>query len=139
MSDKNKLFLEMCEIISDYSEESYCAGWLDGVEFTALTWLDEWEAGKYDEKGRFGISTRMPVAKLERLREIAVAHDMWPVWDDKANSPWYANGGCGPMPCSLAHARKQRDDYRAYWDKVILEGKWGFRKNAGDARTSELP
>lgn len=116
MSDRNKLFEEMCEIISDYSEESYCAGWLDGVEFTVITWLDDLQAGKYDEKGRFGLATRMPLAGLERLREIALEHDMWPVWTDGEGAPGIR---------TLAMARKMRDDYRAKWDRMVLDGKWG--------------
>lgn len=124
MSDRKSDFKEMCKIISDYSEDSYCAGWLDGVEFTVVTWLDELREGKYDPRGRFGVTYKMPVKQLRHLSDIAERHDMWPVWDDNGNSPYYDDNGAGPMPRTLAEARKARDDYRAFWDRMILDGKW---------------
>lgn len=122
MNEREKLFDEMCEIISDHSQDCYCAGWLDGIEFTVLTWLDELEAGRYDEFGRFGISTRIPKEKLEKLRIIALANDMWPVWGDGEGAPGIR---------TLAQARLLREDYRAKWDRMILKGKWGVSGAGG--------
>lgn len=116
------LLREMCEIISDFSEDSYCAGWLDGIEFTLFEWRNQLEKGEYDPECRFGIGSKMPENKLERLLEISAYLGLWVVWDDAAETNLWDNDGAGPVAVSLDVAAERKRAYdKSYED---LRKKW---------------
>lgn len=119
------LLREMCEIISDFSEESYCAGWLDGIEFTLLEWRNQLERDEYDPQCKFGIGSRMPENKLERLLEISAYLGMWVVWDDNAEENVWGDGEAGPIAVSLDEAAKRKAAYDKLYED--LNKKWSGR------------
>lgn len=127
MSDWDKLttaqrvkFQMLCESVSEYSEQSYCAGWLDGVEFTLLQWLIDLKSGRYKEQGRFGMLNRMSSQELLELERLSTeSGGYWPVWQD-SGSDWFEEGGAGPVPLDIQVAY---DEKKAYDDKWA---KWGF-------------
>ncbi len=68
---------QLRQLMSDLSEEYWCAGWLSGLE------KDLWERaflGKHNED--FG-NRPIDLGDLEKLRSIARNTNSWWIWDDK--------------------------------------------------------
>lgn len=65
---------ELCATMSDISEDCYCAGWMNGLEFAI------WSAMQ-DGDLRYGMG-EMDADQLERCRMLAKELDGWVIWFD---------------------------------------------------------
>ncbi len=74
MTDQQR---ELYEVMSDISEDCYCAGWMLGLEYAI------WGALQDGDRS-YGMS-EMDAAQLERCRVLAKELDGWVIWydDDK--------------------------------------------------------
>ena len=68
--------------MSDLSEEAYCAGWMQGLEYA----LWEVVVGERGEYGRLVMS----LEHRTRLRALSVACGGWIVFDDETEETWIA-------------------------------------------------
>ncbi len=70
----------LADFMSDLSEQAYCAGWMDGLEYAL------WEAlvGTRREYGRLDLSDTQRM----RLRELSEACGGWIVFDDDNEETW---------------------------------------------------
>jgi len=71
---------ELADFMSDLSEQAYCAGWMDGLEYAL------WETliGPRREYGRLNLCDTQRV----RLRELSDACGGWIVFDDDNEETW---------------------------------------------------
>ena len=70
----------LADLMSDLSEETYCASWLRDLEF--LLW--ETVIGRRDSYGRFPLTGE----EILRLEELSEAGDGWIIYDDVARETW---------------------------------------------------
>lgn len=84
LADLTKDQRELAELMSEISEEAFCAGWMKGLE------LALWDAVTRGtrEYGRMEIDND----RIDRLRDLARACDGWIVFDDDREEVWV------PMP-----------------------------------------
>jgi len=66
---------ELYDMMSEISEECYCAGWMDGNEFTL------WEAIQTGEM-RYGMGN-IDKEKLAKVAALSVLTGCWIIWKDK--------------------------------------------------------
>jgi hypothetical protein len=71
MNDKQR---ELFELMSDISEDCYCAVWMMGLEYAI------WGALQHGDR-RYGRG-EMDAEKLERCRALANELDGWVIWHD---------------------------------------------------------
>lgn len=64
-------------LIGKISEDSYCAGWHDGIEF------EVWRATKGDPRG----AIPMDEIQVEALRELSALAGGWLLWADGSDGP----------------------------------------------------
>lgn len=69
---------ELYELMSDISEECYCAGWMDGNEFRL------WRAVTDPNDDRRYGQSEIEKWQLIRLRELSELTGGWWVWEDDA-------------------------------------------------------
>ena len=74
MTDQQR---ELYELMSDISEDCYCAGWMHGLEYAI------WGALQDGDRS-YGMS-EMDAAQLERCRALAKELDGWVIWYDDDN------------------------------------------------------
>lgn len=85
LDERDLAFKLQCEIISDYSEYIYCAGWLDGIELSIWEWLMEWRSGKsVDVQSK---PSRISIEKLVILDSINTKWGIWPLFKDGYDEP----------------------------------------------------
>ena len=70
----------LADLMSDLSEDTYCAGWLTDLEF--LLW--ETVIGRRDSYGRFPLTE----GEILRLKELSEAGGGWIVYDEVARETW---------------------------------------------------
>lgn len=70
----------LADLMSDLSEETYCAGWLVDLEF--LLW--ETVVGRHDSYGRFPLTE----GEIRRLKELSEAGGGWIVFDAATRETW---------------------------------------------------
>lgn len=94
MTDQQR---ELYELMSDISEDCYCAGWMHGLEYAI------WGALQGGDR-RYGMS-EMDAAKLERCRVLAKELDGWVIWyddDDEDNDAVLPINEWGPRFVPMA-------------------------------------
>lgn len=69
---------ELADYMSDLSEEHYCAGWLNDLEFALWGFV-------VDGPGMFGV-LRVTPGKIARLIQLSSACGGWIVWRDEDQS-----------------------------------------------------
>jgi hypothetical protein len=70
----------LAQYMSDISEEAYCAGWMDGLEFA----LWQVALGARSEYGQLTLSG----AHIANLRALSQAAGGWIVFDDATEETW---------------------------------------------------
>lgn len=104
-SDNSDSWPEVPRLISEISEELWCAGWLDGIEYVI------WAAGALDVWGSLDEES---VGTARRLARTARREDRWWYYRNpiKAEGPSVIDSDpfdyCGPWPVSLAVWEKMR-------------------------------
>jgi hypothetical protein len=80
LSDLTPKQRALAEMMSDLSEEAYCAGWMSGLEYAL------WGAllGRRAEYGRLPFSPE----EVARLRQLAQDCGGWIVFDDATQETW---------------------------------------------------
>ena len=85
---------ELYELMSDISEDCYCAGWMTGLEFAI------WGALQ-DGDRRYGMG-EMDAEQLEGCRALANELDGWVIWVDDDDVPGLPNEQWGPRFVPMA-------------------------------------
>lgn len=67
----------LIDLMSDISEECYCAGWMHGNEYRL------WDAITNPNDDRIYGFTKINDEQIERLRDLSRKLDGWVVWDDE--------------------------------------------------------
>jgi GNAT superfamily N-acetyltransferase len=67
---------ELAELMSDISEDQYCAGWLTGLEY------DLWALLQSSDAERVGAFSSTHPRDIRRLRELSAATNGWIAWVD---------------------------------------------------------
>ena len=75
--DMNAKQRELYELMSDISEDCFCAGWMGGLEYSI------WETLQ-DGDRRYGMG-EMDATQLEQCRELSKELDGWVIWYDDSN------------------------------------------------------
>jgi ribosomal protein S18 acetylase RimI-like enzyme len=70
---------ELAELMSDISEDQYCAGWLTGLEY------DLWALLQSSDAERVGAFSSTHPRDIRRLRELSAVTNGWIVWADHAD------------------------------------------------------
>lgn len=68
-------------LMSDISEDHYCAGWMEGNEFAL------WEMVANPEASRIYGMSEVPAARIEELRAISAEVGGWICWFDDQTDP----------------------------------------------------
>ena len=89
LKDLNKEQKALAEYMSYLSEESFCAGWMDGLEF------ELWK-GMNNEIKEYG-TLRFTYEIVNRLKELSSKSNGWIVFDDDQEEFY--------LPWELWHAR----------------------------------
>jgi hypothetical protein len=74
--------LKLCEYMSDLSEDAYCAGWMDGLEYAL------WEA-LLGLRGAYGW-LELTKEQKEDLRVLSEKCGGWIIFDDEKEETWVA-------------------------------------------------
>lgn len=67
-------------ILGEFSEESWCAGWMHGLE------VGVWAVLQGDRPNDYGQST-LSESDQKSLRLLSEALGEWPLWDDESHEP----------------------------------------------------
>jgi hypothetical protein len=68
--------------ISEYSEDTYCAGWLCGIEWTIWQWINDVNDGYVPQNMDFGQGKRLHPAILSIYGEASRIIGGWIKWDN---------------------------------------------------------
>jgi hypothetical protein len=68
----------LLELMQDVSEEAYCAGWLDRLEF--MLW--EMVTGTYKHEGFGFLSVSRLANEIAEMKRLSALVDGWWIWDD---------------------------------------------------------
>lgn len=91
---------ELYQLMSDISEDCYCAGWLIGNEYRLWNAITD-----PNDDRRYGMS-EIAEDDIARLRELSAHAGGWWMWEDKDDSP-------GAMFIALAEWEKHVSGLRA--------------------------
>lgn len=92
---------ELYELMSEISEECYCAGWMNGNEFRL------WRAVIDPTDDRWYGMAEIEVAQVERLRALSTGIGGWIVWFDDQDDPDLPPAQWGPRYVPMADWLKQ--------------------------------
>ncbi|HKQ92323.1 MAG TPA: hypothetical protein VJZ77_16820 [Blastocatellia bacterium] len=75
---RRSLRKRLLSLMEEVSEDHYCAGWLNGLEYRL------WQAAlQYPQPYKFGVEA-IEEKKVEELKGLAEELQEWAVWDDQA-------------------------------------------------------
>jgi hypothetical protein len=87
---------ELYELMSDISEDCYCAGWIMGNEFSL------WAMATETAPDRSYGQDVVPEESLQRLRELSAAIGGWIYWHDDEHEPDLPADDWGPRFIAMA-------------------------------------
>ncbi len=111
---------QLKQLLSDLSEEHWCAGWLTDWEFMTWSILLRFEAAPHD--GEHTGNFKMEPWAIKRLRELADDAGGWIVWSDAAEGETFI-----PMDEWL----KRYAAYPFAWTGSAVDGKPEGREDVG--------
>ena len=81
-SEEQKVLIKwLYNSISEYSEDTYCAGWLCGIEWTIWQWINDVDDGYVPSNMDFGNGERLHPSILCIYREASRKLGGWVKWD----------------------------------------------------------
>jgi hypothetical protein len=111
---------DLCEVISEISEECWCAGWLTECEYSIWSLLEDYRKGKPLSWGTVDnfCTDEYLLRLMSRLDNLQTKAKGWWYWDDTVIEEWVSTSFPGHT-CKLTYG--ERFVTQEEWEKMYAD------------------